>query len=147
MEARDRMAYAEYLAGMAFNNASLGYVHAMAHQLGGFYNLPHGVCNALLLPHVCRVNMIARTERFADIAEALGEVTDGLSEREAALLGIDAIQTLSQDVGIPQSLSELGVKEEDIDTMVENAQKDVCRLTNPRKLTNAEVAAVFRAAL
>lgn len=147
MEARDRMAYAEYLAGMAFNNASLGYVHAMAHQLGGFYNLPHGVCNALLLPHVCRVNMIARTERFADIAEALGEVTDGLSEREAALLAIDSIQTLSQDVGIPQSLSELGVKEEDIDTMVENAQKDVCRLTNPRKLSNAEVAAVFRAAL
>jgi len=147
MEARDKMAYAEYLAGMAFNNASLGYVHAMAHQLGGFYNLPHGVCNALLLPHVCRVNMIARTERFADIAEALGEVTDGLSEREAALLAIDSIQTLAQDVGIPQSLSELGVKEEDIDTMVENAQKDVCCLTNPRKLSDAEVAAVFRAAL
>ncbi len=147
MIARDKMAYAEYLAGMAFNNASLGYVHAMAHQLGGFYNLPHGVCNALLLPHVCRVNMIAATERFADIADALGEVTEGLSERDAALLAIDAIETLGQDVGIPRTLSELGVKDDDIDTMVANAQKDVCRLTNPRTLKDAEVAAIYRAAL
>ncbi|WP_428035408.1 iron-containing alcohol dehydrogenase [Amphritea sp.] len=147
MVARDKMAYAEYLAGMAFNNASLGYVHAMAHQLGGFYNLPHGVCNALLLPHVCRVNMIAATERFADIADALGEVTDGLSERDAALLAIDAIETLGQDVGIPRTLSELGVKEGDIETMVANAQKDVCRLTNPRTLKDAEVAAIYRSAL
>ncbi|SEQ42647.1 alcohol dehydrogenase [Amphritea atlantica] len=147
MVARDKMAYAEYLAGMAFNNASLGYVHAMAHQLGGFYNLPHGVCNALLLPHVCRVNMIAATERFADIADALGEVTEGLSERDAALLAIDAIETLGHDVGIPLTLSELGVKEEDIETMVANAQKDVCRLTNPRTLKDAEVAAIYRAAL
>ena len=147
MEARDRMAYAEYLAGMAFNNASLGYVHAMSHQLGGFYNLPHGVCNALLLPHVCRVNLMARTERFADIADALGEVTEGLSDRDAAYVAIDAIEALSMDVGIPQTLGELGVKEEDIPTMVANAQKDVCCLTNPRKLKDEEVAAIYKAAL
>src|SRR6201998_2537184 len=84
MEARDRMAYAEYLAGMAFNNASLGYVHAMAHQLGGFYNLPHGVCNAILLPEVCEFNKIACPERFADIAVALGESVEGLSAINAA---------------------------------------------------------------
>ncbi|AMX01479.1 iron-containing alcohol dehydrogenase [Microbulbifer thermotolerans] len=147
MEARDKMAYAEYLAGMAFNNAGLGYVHAMSHQLGGFYNLPHGVCNALLLPHVCRVNLMARTERFADIADALGQVTDGLSERDAAYLAIEAIEALSKDVGIPQTLSELGVKDEDIPTMVGNAQKDVCCLTNPRKLKDDEVAAIYKAAL
>lgn len=147
MVARDKMAYAEYLAGMAFNNASLGYVHAMAHQLGGMYNLPHGICNALLLPHVCRVNMIAATERFADIADALGEITDGLSDRDAALLAIDAIETLGEDVGIPRTLGELGVKSEDIDAMVVNAQKDVCCLTNPRRLNNAEVAAIFQSAL
>lgn len=147
METRDRMAYAQYLAGMAFNNASLGYVHAMSHQLGGLYDLPHGVCNALLLPHVSRVNLMARTERFADIAEALGEVTEGLSKREAAYLAIDAIEELSLDVGIPQSLRELGVKEEDIPIMVSNAQKDVCSLTNPRKLTDAEVAEIYTAAL
>lgn len=65
IEARDAMSYAQYLAGMAFNNASLGYVHAMAHQLGGFYNLPHGVCNAILLPHVCEFNLIACPDRYA----------------------------------------------------------------------------------
>jgi alcohol dehydrogenase len=147
MEARDKMAYAEYLAGMAFNNASLGYVHAMAHQLGGFYNLPHGVCNALLLPHVCQVNLMARQERFADIAAALGEHIEDLAVRDAAEYAIDAILALSADVGIPSGLAELGVKEEDIDQMVENAQKDVCRLTNPRELSNAEVADIFRAAM
>src|SRR5512142_2375356 len=83
IEARDRMAYAEYLAGMAFNNASLGHVHAMAHQLGGFYDLPHGVCNAILLPHVERFNLIAKMSRFRDIAIAMGENVDGLSDRAA----------------------------------------------------------------
>lgn len=147
IEARDKMAYAEYLAGMAFNNASLGYVHAMSHQLGGFYNLPHGVCNALLLPHVSKVNMMSKLKRFADIASAMGEVTDGLSTREAAALAISAIKDLSKDVNIPQSLAELGVKDEDIETMVGNAQKDVCCLTNPRVLTNQEVAAIYRSAM
>ncbi len=147
MEARERMAYAQYLAGMAFNNASLGHVHAMSHQLGGFYNLPHGVCNALLLPHVCEANLMARQERFVDIAEALGEATEGLALRHAARLAIEAIRSLSADVGIPQSLAALGVKEKDIPVMVGNAQKDVCGLTNPRRLTDDEVAAIYRAAL
>lgn len=79
MVARDKMAYAQYLAGAAFNNASLGYVHAMAHQLGGFYDLPHGVCNAVLLPHVEDFNTIACMDRFVDIAKALGENTHGLT--------------------------------------------------------------------
>ena len=114
MEARDKMAYAEYLAGMAFNNASLGHVHAMAHQLGGFYDLPHGVCNAILLPHVQRFNMIAKMSRFVDIAKAMGEKVDHLSEREAAKKALEAIRALSKDVGIPSGLKELGVKEEDL---------------------------------
>jgi alcohol dehydrogenase len=123
MEARDKMCYAQYLAGMAFNNASLGHVHAMAHQLGGFYDLPHGVCNAILLPHVQRFNMIARMDRFADIAVAMGENIEGLSVRSAADVALEAIQTLSQDIGIPLGLAELGVKEEDLKIMAENAQK------------------------
>lgn len=147
LEARDAMAYAQYLAGMAFNNASLGHVHAMSHQLGGMYNLPHGVCNALLLPHVCEVNMIARLERFADIAVALGENIEGLSMRDAAKLAIKSIRALSKDVGIPKNLTELGVKKKDIEEMVKNAQKDVCALTNPRKLTDEQVAQIYRAAL
>lgn len=147
MVARDRMAYAEYLAGMAFNNASLGHVHAMAHQLGGFYDLPHGVCNAILLPHVQRFNMIAKLSRYVDIAVAMGEVVDGLSDRQAAEKALEAIKTLSQDVGIPSGLKELGVKEQDLTIMAENAQKDACGLTNPRCPSLADVVEIYRWAM
>jgi len=147
MEARDAMAYAEFLAGMAFNNASLGYVHAMAHQLGGFYNLPHGVCNAILLPHVEGFNLIACPERFADIAVAMGENIDGLSIRDAADVAIEAIKKLSADIGIPAGLAELGVKEEDFKIMATNAMKDACAATNPRIYTLDDVINVYKAAM
>jgi alcohol dehydrogenase len=147
IEARDKMAYAEYLAGMAFNNASLGYVHAMAHQLGGFYNLPHGVCNAILLPEVCAFNKIACPERFADIAVALGEDVEGLAAVDAADVAIAAIRKLSKDVGIPSGLAELGVKEADFEVMGTNAKKDACQLTNPRLATLKEVMGIFKAAM
>ncbi|MHB1399221.1 MAG: iron-containing alcohol dehydrogenase [Trichloromonadaceae bacterium] len=147
LEARDKMAYAEYLAGMAFNNASLGYVHAMAHQLGGFYNLPHGVCNAILLPAVCEFNMISNPARFADIAVALGEDITGLSTVDAAEVGIAAIRKLSRDIGIPAGLSALGVKETDLRIMAENAMKDACMLTNPRTATLDCVIGIFKAAM
>lgn len=147
IEARDAMSYAQYLAGMAFNNASLGYVHAMAHQLGGFYNLPHGVCNAILLPHVCEFNMIACPDRYADIARFMGCNVEGLTTTEAAAVAIDAIRELSQDVGIPSGLAELNVKAEDFDIMATNAQKDACMLTNPRKATHAQVVEIFAAAM
>ena len=146
MAARDNMAYAEYLAGMAFNNASLGHVHAMAHQLGGFYDLPHGVCNAILLPHVQRFNMIAKMDRFVDIAKAMGEVVEGMSPRAAAEKAIDAIKTLSKDIGIPSGLTELGVKEKDLKTMAENAQKDACGFTNPRCPSLEDVINIYKAA-
>ncbi|HZW82600.1 MAG TPA: iron-containing alcohol dehydrogenase [Candidatus Deferrimicrobium sp.] len=146
-EARDKMAYAQFLGGMAFNNASLGYVHAMAHQLGGFYNLPHGVCNAILLPHVERFNLIANAERFVDIAEAMGENVAGLSARAAADVALAAIEKLSADIGIPSGLTELGVKEEDLKVMAENAMKDACMLTNPRTATLDEVIGIFKKAL
>ena len=100
-EAREGMCYAQYLAGMAFNNASLGHVHAMAHQLGGFYDLPHGECNAILLPHVCQYNLISSRRRFARVARLLGERTDGLSPTDASQKAITAINILSKDVGIP----------------------------------------------
>lgn len=147
MFARDRMAYAEYMAGMAFNNASLGHVHAMAHQLGGFYNLPHGVCNAILLPVVEEFNMIANLGRFVDIAKAMGENVSGLSERAAAQKALDAIRTLSADVGIPSGLEQLGVKEKDLTIMAENAQKDACGLTNPRIPSLDDVVQIYRNAL
>jgi alcohol dehydrogenase len=147
MQARDNMCYAQYLAGMAFNNASLGHVHAMAHQLGGFYDLPHGVCNAILLPHVERFNMIAKMDRFVDIAVAMGENVDGLSVRTAAEKALEAIQTLSVDIGIPAGLDQLGVKEEDLKIMAENAQKDACGLTNPRCPNLDDVIQIYKNAL
>ncbi len=147
MVARDNMAYAEYLAGMAFDNASLGHVHAMAHQLGGFYDLPHGICNAILLPHVSAFNLIAKVDRFVDIAIAMGENVAGLSRRAAADLALDSIKKLSLDVGIPSGLDELGVKEEDLPTMAENAQKDACGLTNPRCPTLEDVIQIYKNAL
>lgn len=147
IEARDAMAYAQYLAGMAFNNASLGYVHAMAHQLGGFYNLPHGVCNAILLPHVCEFNLIACPDRYAKIAQLMGINTHGLTQTEAANTAIMAIRELSASIGIPSGLAELGVKAEDHAVMTANAQKDACMLTNPRKATDAQVIGIFEAAM
>jgi alcohol dehydrogenase len=151
LEARDAMAYAEYLAGMAFNNASLGYVHSMAHQLGGFYNLPHGVCNAILLPAVCEFNLIACPQRFAEIAVALGEdITGnivGLSAFDAGEKAIAAIRKLSRAIGIPSGLKELNVKESDLKIMAENAKKDACQLTNPRTATLNEVIGIYKAAM
>ena len=147
IEARDAMSYAQYLAGMAFNNASLGYVHAMAHQLGGFYNLPHGVCNAILLPHVCEFNLIACPDRYAKIAEFMGVDIQHLTVNEAAYAAIDAIRELSKAVGIPSGLTELNVKESDLTIMAENAQNDACMLTNPRKANHAQVVEIFKAAM
>lgn len=153
INAREGMCYAQYLAGMAFNNASLGHVHAMAHQLGGFYDLPHGECNAILLPHVSSFNLISKMDRFAKIARLMGEDTTGLSSRDAADLAIDAIKKLSSDIGIPAGLKELGVrygkdvKEEDIPIMTGNAQKDACGLTNPRLPKDADVEAIYMAAM
>ena len=147
IEARDAMAYAQYLAGMAFNNASLGYVHAMAHQLGGFYNLPHGVCNAILLPHVCEFNLIACPQRYAKIAELMGVNISGLTVTDAAFAAITAIRELSESIGIPSGLTVLGVKEADHGVMAKNAQNDACMLTNPRKANEAQVIEIFKAAM
>lgn len=147
MVARDMMAHAEYLAGIAFNNASLGFVHAMAHQLGGFYNLPHGVCNAILLPHVQKFNILAAPARFKDIAEALGENVEGLSNIAAADVAIDAIRRLSADIGIPSGIKQIGAKEADIPTLAKNAMQDICGLTNPRKASLEDIMMIYRSSL
>ena len=138
-EAREQMAYAQFLAGMAFNNASLGYVHAMAHQLGGFYDLPHGVCNALLLPHVEAFNMKVASERLNEVGQVLGANNSDLN----GLNVIAAIKTLADIVGIPKSLEELGVKREDFGTLADNALKDVCGLTNPIQASKDEIIGIF----
>ncbi|MGF7436832.1 iron-containing alcohol dehydrogenase [Lentilactobacillus senioris] len=146
LEARTAMVEAEMLAGMAFNNANLGYVHAMAHQLGGQYDAPHGVCCALLLPYVEQYNLIADPQRFAELAEFMGENTDGLSTRDAAELSIKAMKQMSKDVGIPKSIKEIGAKPEDFRMMAENALKDGNAFSNPRKGTVDDLVKIFQAA-
>ncbi len=146
LQAREAMAYAQFLAGMAFNNASLGYVHAMAHQLGGFYDLPHGVCNAVLLPHVQRFNARVCAARLRDVAGALGVEIRELDAEQGASAAIAAIERLSRDIGIPEGLAVLGAKVEDVPILAANALKDACGLTNPRPASQAEIEAVFKAA-
>lgn len=138
--AREQMAYAQFLAGMAFNNASLGYVHAMAHQLGGFYDLPHGVCNAVLLPHVQAFNARVCGARLADVGLAMGV-------EASAEATIAAIRRLAAEVGIPAGLRQLGVREADVPALAANALKDACGLTNPIQPSQHEVEEIYLAAL
>ncbi|CAM3617042.1 Alcohol dehydrogenase 2 [Vibrio aerogenes CECT 7868] len=148
LTARENMANAQFMAGMAFNNASLGYVHAIAHQLGGFYDLPHGVCNAVLLPHVQQFNAHVSAERLSDVAKAMGVDISGLNTAEqAAQAALDAIRQLSQDVNIPAGLSDLGVKASDFDLLAENALEDACGLTNPRPATHGQIVDILVAAM
>ena len=144
LTARENMAYAQFMAGMAFNNASLGFVHAMAHQLGGFYDLPHGVCNAVLLPHVQTFNADVCAARLTDVAHALGADVRGLSPEEGAQAAIAAIRTLARDVEIPAGLRDLGAKLDDIPILATNALKDACGFTNPRKADQGQIEEIFR---
>ncbi|NWB47223.1 L-threonine dehydrogenase [Pseudomonas gingeri] len=146
LQARESMAYAQFLAGMAFNNASLGFVHAMAHQLGGFYDLPHGVCNAVLLPHVQSFNALVCPHRLSDVAKALGADIHGMSAEEGAQAAIAAIRSLARDVEIPAGLRELGAKLQDIPILATNALKDACGLTNPRAADQRQIEEIFRSA-
>lgn len=147
MVARDKMAYAEYLAGMAFNNAGIGIVHAMAHQPGALLNKPHGVCNAILLPHGCTFNLIACPQRYAEIAELMGVNPAGLSTMEVAEKGVEAIRKLSQAIGIPTGLSQIGVKESDIPMLADNAIKDICCFFNPRKIVLNDLLRIYKDAM
>lgn len=148
LEAREEMANASVLAGFAFNNGGLGYVHAMAHQLGGFYDMPHGIANAILLPYVEKFNLGAKIDKFAKVAEIFGVPTAGLSQREAAEKALEAIVELAEDIGIPTSLSEseYDVKEKDFAEMARLALEDGNALSNPRKASEEEIVGIFQAA-
>ncbi|WP_242667321.1 iron-containing alcohol dehydrogenase [Parendozoicomonas haliclonae] len=147
LEAREQMACAQFMAGVAFNNAGLGYVHAMAHQLGGMYGLPHGVCNAVLLPHVMAYNMHSRIKRMSDIARYMGCDVHGKEPQDAAIEGIKLVCRILTQVNMPTTLTELGVKAEDIPAMAANAMKDACALTNPTRGTQADIERIFQNAM
>ncbi|OMF55082.1 iron-containing alcohol dehydrogenase [Paenibacillus sp. FSL R5-0766] len=144
LEAREHMTYACFLGGIAFNNAGLGYVHAMAHQLGGVYDLPHGVCNAMLLPYVEELNSKHVPGKFRHIAKAIGMDVKGRSDEECSEYVIEAIRQLSKEVGIPEKLSELGVKDPDVELLADNAMKDACAPGNPYQPSKDEVMELFR---
>ncbi|WP_435928513.1 lactaldehyde reductase [Dryocola sp. BD613] len=147
LEAREQMASGQYLAGMAFNSAGLGLVHALAHQPGATHNLPHGVCNAILLPVIEAFNRPQVVKRFAKVAEAMGVDIQGMSEDRASLKAIEAIRALSSRVGIPSGFSQLGVKTSDIEGWLDKALADPCAPCNPRPATREEIRELYLEAL
>ncbi|WP_400246606.1 iron-containing alcohol dehydrogenase [Niallia sp. JL1B1071] len=144
IEAREQMVYVMFLAGVAFNNAGLGFVHAMAHQLGGVYDLPHGVCNAMLLPIVERENARRDPHKFPAIAKAIGISTKGKTDSQCAEEVIAAIIKLCQTVEIPTKLSELGVDKVDLDKLANFSLVDACAPGNPFQPTREEVISMFK---
>lgn len=146
LEAREAMVNAIFLGGMAFNNAGLGYVHAMAHQLGAVYHLPHGVCCAMILPIVERENAKHVPAAFRDVAKGLGLHTEDKSDQECADYAIAEIEKLSATVGIPKKLTELDIKEEEFDFefLSKNALLDACAPGNPFMPTLEETIALYK---
>lgn len=147
LEARSKMAWGQFIAGQAFSNAGLGFVHSMAHQLGGLYDLPHGVANAILLPHVERFNIPACAHKLKKIAEVMGVDVSKMDDNQGANAAIKAIEKLSVAVGIPTGLKALGVKEKDFEEMAQNAILDVCTGGNPQDVTADDAITIYQAAM
>ncbi len=146
-EARNGMAVAQYIAGMAFSNVGLGLVHGMAHPLGAIFDIPHGVANALLLPTVMAFNAPAALDKYADIAKAMNVYRPGMSQEEAADAAVRAVKELAVRVGIPQHLSELGIQESDLERLSQAALADVCTPGNPREVTQEQIYELYKQVL
>lgn len=144
--ARDGMAVAQYIAGMGFSNVGLGLVHGMAHPLGAYYDIPHGVANALLLPIVMQYNTESSIGKYADIARAMGVKVDNLSPNEAAQAAVEAVKNLAIEVGIPENLRLLNVKEEDLERLSQSAFEDVCTPGNPREVQLNDILELYKKA-
>ncbi|AIR05285.1 1,2-propanediol oxidoreductase [Cedecea neteri] len=145
-EAVESMALGQYIAGMGFSNVGLGLVHGMAHPLGAFYNTPHGVANAILLPHVMRYNAAFTGDKYSRIAQAMGVDVATATLEQTRDLAIRAVEALNRDVGIPAKLREAGMREADIPALAQAALEDVCTGGNPRKATFEEIVGLYRQA-
>ena len=146
-QGKEAMSVAQYIAGMGFSNVGLGIVHSMAHSLGAFYDTPHGVANALLLPYVMEYNADATEDRYRDIAKAMGvENTEGMTTEEARKAAINAVRKLAIDVGIPQKLSDIGASKDDLQALSELAMSDACTPGNPKDPTVEEIKAIYEKA-
>ena len=146
-EARNGMAVAQYIAGMAFSNVGLGLVHGMAHPLGAIFDIPHGVANALLLPIVMEFNAPAALTKYVTIAKAMNVYTPGMSDEEAAQAAVNAVRQLAVRVGIPQHLSQLGVTADSLERLAEAAYADVCTPGNPREASKETILELYKKAL
>lgn len=146
-EAREGMALAQYIAGMGFSNVGLGITHSMAHPLGAFYDIPHGVANALLLPYVMEYNAESpAAAKYPQIATTMGVCINDKSEKEIVDLAIQAVRDLSVSINIPQKLHELGVKIEDLPQLSVAAYNDVCTGGNPRDTSPEDIESIYRLA-
>lgn len=145
-QGREDMALGQYIAGMGFSNVGLGVVHGMAHPLGAFYDTPHGIANAVLLPYVMEYNAEYTGEKFKYIAEAMGVDTTNMNQAEYRAAAVNAVKQLSKDVGIPEKLHEIGVKEEDLQALSESAFADVCTGGNPRPCTVESILGIYKTA-
>ncbi|MGM0202083.1 lactaldehyde reductase [Enterococcus sp. AZ149] len=142
---REAMALGQYIAGMGFSNVGLGLVHGMAHPLSAWYNIPHGVACASLLPTIMKYNKDFTGEKYREIAIVLDiEGAETMSLEDVRDAACQAIDQLSKDVGIPATISELGVKEEDIPAIAKDALNDVCTPGNPRETTLEEIIELYR---
>ncbi|NLZ45189.1 MAG: lactaldehyde reductase [Clostridiales bacterium] len=143
---REDMALGQYIAGMGFSNVGLGVVHGMAHPLGAFYDTPHGIANAVILPYVMEYNAEYTGEKFKLVAESMGVDTTGMTQDEYRKAAVNAVKQLSKDVGIPEKLHEIGVKEEDLEALSESAFADVCTGGNPRPCTVESILEIYKTA-
>ena len=146
-EARNGMAVAQYIVGMAFSNVGLGVVHGMAHPMGAIFDIPHGVANALLLPTIMEFNMPAAVDKYVQIAKAMDVYSAGMSKEEAAQAAVDAVRALAIRVGIPQHLTELGINEGDLDRLATAAAADVCTPGNPRDVNKEIILDLYKKVL
>ena len=142
---REDMALGQYVAGMGFSNVGLGIVHGMAHPLGAFYDTPHGIANAVILPYVMEYNAEATGEKYKEIARVMGvSGVDSMPQDEYRKAAINAVKKLSEDVGIPKTLREIGVKEEDLQLLAESAMADACTPGNPRNTSIEEIFEIYK---
>ena len=147
-KAREEMSVGQYIAGMGFSNVGLGIVHSMAHPLSAMYDAPHGVACATILPYVLEYNADATGDRYKQIAAAMGVPgVEAMSPAEYRRAAVDAVRQLGRDVGIPQKVSDLGVKEADIDFLADSAMADACTPGNPKDPTKEDVVALYRSML
>ncbi len=142
---REKMLFASMLAGLVINSAGAGIIHGMGYFITLHYGAPHGLANALLMPEVMEFNMVANPTKYKNIAEAMGKKAEGLSEKEAARLSVVAMRELLQKIGIPESMKEIGVKEESLAGFAETVSKNERLLTlNPRRPTREEIEEIYR---